>query len=168
MTNTIKNVIIIIENNKRGKKPWELSAKVHKKIKKMKGMVVIMANTKKPTKRVLIGKILEVQEIKENQELVDFLNHELELLDRKVQGNRERAKVESEDRKVIKDLLLDVLMELGKPVSITEMQKANSQLAEYSNQKLSAMLKIMVENDGTVVKDKDKKKTVFSIAEMAD
>lgn len=131
-------------------------------------MVVIMANTKKPTKRVLIGKILEVQEIKENQELVDFLNHELELLDRKVQGNRERAKVEGEDRKIIKDLLLDVLMEIGKPVTITEMQKANSQLAEYSNQKLSAMLKIMVENDGTVVKDKDKKKTVFSIAEMTE
>lgn len=30
LTNTLKNVIIIIENNKRGKKPWKLSEKVHK------------------------------------------------------------------------------------------------------------------------------------------
>ena len=48
-------------------------------------------------------------------------------------------------------------------MTVSEMQKASDKLAEYSNQKISAILRKMVDN-GTIVKTVDKKKSYFSIA----
>ena len=48
-------------------------------------------------------------------------------------------------------------------MTISEMQKASDKLAEYTNQKISAILRKMVEI-GTVVKTVDKKKSYFSLA----
>ena len=48
-------------------------------------------------------------------------------------------------------------------MTVSEMQKASDKLAEYSNQKISAILRKMVES-GMVVKTVDKKKSYFSIA----
>ena len=48
-------------------------------------------------------------------------------------------------------------------MTVSEMQKASDKLAEYSNQKISAILRKMVDS-GVVVKTVDKKKSYFSIA----
>ena len=48
-------------------------------------------------------------------------------------------------------------------MTVSEMQKASEMLAEYSNQKISAILRKMIENK-TVVKTIDKKKSYFSLA----
>ena len=48
-------------------------------------------------------------------------------------------------------------------MTITEMQKANSELAELSNQKISALLKQMTEN-GSVKREEIKRKAYFSKA----
>lgn len=48
-------------------------------------------------------------------------------------------------------------------MTVSEMQKASETLARYSNQKLSAILRKMIDN-GTVVKTIDKKKSYFSLA----
>ena len=47
--------------------------------------------------------------------------------------------------------------------TITELQKLNSELAELSNQKISALLKQMVEN-GSVVREEIKRKAHFKRA----
>ena len=47
--------------------------------------------------------------------------------------------------------------------TITELQKLNSELAELSNQKISALLKQMVEN-GSVKREEIKRKAYFSKA----
>lgn len=61
----------------------------------------------------------------------------------------------------IKSVILETLG--AKSMTITEMQKANSELAELSNQKISALLKQMTEN-GSVKREEIKRKAYFSKA----
>ena len=63
-----------------------------------------------------------------------------------------------------KEIIKVALKEIGKAVTITELQNSNEDMAQYSNQKLSALLKQMVESN-EVVKTTDKKKSYFSISE---
>ena len=60
--------------------------------------------------------------------------------------------------------IVSALNEIGRSVTISELQKENAEMAEYSNQKLSAMLKKLVDN-GKVTKVVDKKKSYFKVAE---
>ena len=62
----------------------------------------------------------------------------------------------------IKNIILETLSE--KSMTITEMQKLNSELAELSNQKISALLKQMTEN-GSVKREEIKRKAYFSKAQ---
>ena len=61
----------------------------------------------------------------------------------------------------IKNLILEVIG--NSSLTITEMQKINGELAELSNQKISALLKQMVEN-GSVVREDIKRKAYFKKA----
>ena len=61
----------------------------------------------------------------------------------------------------IKNIILETLSE--KSMTITEMQKSNSELAELSNQKISALLKQMTES-GSVKREEIKRKAYFSKA----
>ena len=61
----------------------------------------------------------------------------------------------------IKNIILETLSE--KSMTITEMQKANSELAELSNQKISALLKQMTES-GSIKREEIKRKAYFSKA----
>ena len=61
----------------------------------------------------------------------------------------------------IKNLILEVIGDSS--LTITEMQKINGELAERSNQKLSALLKQMVEN-GSVGREEIKRKAYFKKA----
>ena len=61
----------------------------------------------------------------------------------------------------IKNLILEVIG--NSSLTITEIQKINGELAELSNQKISALLKQMVEN-GSVVREEIKRKAYFKKA----
>ena len=61
----------------------------------------------------------------------------------------------------IKNIILETLGE--KSMTITEMQKSNSELAELSNQKISALLKQMTES-GSIKREEIKRKAYFSKA----
>ena len=61
----------------------------------------------------------------------------------------------------IKNIILETLG--TKSMTITEMQKENPELAERSNQKISALLKQMTEN-GSVKREEIKRKAYFSKA----
>ena len=61
----------------------------------------------------------------------------------------------------IKSVILEVLG--NSSLTITEMQKINGELAELSNQKISALLKQMVES-GSVVREEIKRKAHFKRA----
>ena len=75
-------------------------------------------------------------------------------------------KEKSAEHKAIADEIILVLSteeNVTTGMTVSEMQKASDKLAEYSNQKISAILRKMVES-GTIVKTVDKKKSYFSIA----
>ena len=93
--------------------------------------------------------------------MIDFIDHEVELLDRK-HSKSGQTKTQKENVEIMKKVMT-ALAEVGKPVTITELQNASAKMAEYSNQKLSALLKKLVDDD-RVVKTQEKKKSYFSVA----
>ena len=119
-----------------------------------------MANKK--TKREFFGEIREI--VKENTELVAFIDHELELLDKKTSAKSTKVNTEQVE---LMDKIVNALNEIGRSVTISELQKENAEMAEYSNQKLSAMLKKLVDNK-QVTKMVDKKKSYFMVAETPE
>ena len=118
---------------------------------------------KKVTKRDNFNALLEIEEVKANQGLVDFINHELELLDKKSASRATATTANQKANEEIKKVIVSELVRLGKH-TITELQKESEELAQYSNQKLSALIKQLVDN-GEVTKTIDKKKSYFEIAE---
>lgn len=119
--------------------------------------------TTKMTKRDYFNAILAVLATVEDTDvsgLTAFVNHEIELLENK-RSSTKPTKTQTENL-AVKETIVSVLKEIGKPVTISEMQKFSTELAEFSCQKLSALLKQLVENDKTVTKVTEKKKTYFS------
>lgn len=118
------------------------------------------------TKREMFVAIANVAEVAANAEMVDFLNHQIELLDnRKSNGSKGMTKIQKENE-VIKETIVEVLTDMGHAVTITEMLK-DDRLSDYSNQKMSALLRQLCEAK-RVIKSKDKKTTLFEVAEFDD
>ena len=103
-------------------------------------------------------------QVKDNAEMVAFIDHEIELLDKKA-SNKKATKTQ-EANVSIKSTILAVL-EGGKSMTVTEMQGASAELGELSNQKVSALVRQLVEA-GKVVKTIDKKVSRFSLADTDD
>ena len=103
-------------------------------------------------------------QVKDNAEMVAFIDHEIELLDKKA-SNKKATKTQ-EANIGIKSTILAVL-EGGKSMTVTEMQGASAELGELSNQKVSALVRQLVEA-GEVVKTIDKKVSRFSLADNGE
>ena len=75
------------------------------------------------------------------------------------------SKANAELNAQIGEIIVSVLVGAEAPMTVTEINKANEDLSEYSNQKLSAVLRGLVA-DGRVVKAQAEKpkRTVFSLA----
>jgi hypothetical protein len=126
---------------------------------------IIMAE-KKITKREVVTMMLADENIKQNDIFVAYLENELALLTKKAE-NKKATKNQTENVE-IKTVILEVLTSMGKAraTDIMNAVKATDevQYATLTNQRVSAILKQMVENDGTVVKTVDKKVSTFSLA----
>ena len=122
-----------------------------------------MENTKKITKRDNFNKLLTIREVAEDTQLVEFINHEIELLDRKSASHSTAKTVNQKANEEIKTKIVDALVQLGKS-TISELQAGSEEMAEYSNQKLSALLKQLVDSK-QVVRTMEKKKAYFEVAE---
>lgn len=117
-----------------------------------------MANKK--TKKDFFNELLEIEVVASNKEMVDFINHEIELLSRKRNSNTmTKTQVENEN---IKNVIVETLQEVAKFVTISELQENNSELAELSNQKISALLKQLVDTE-VIKKQVVKKKAYFGV-----
>ena len=117
-----------------------------------------MAN--KMTKKDYFNQLLAIKEVSANEGLVGFINHEIELLEKKASKSGQ-TKTQKENEVLMKRVF-EALETVGKAVTITELQTEVAEMSEYSNQKLSAMLKKLVDC-GRVTKTVDKKKSYFSI-----
>ena len=103
-------------------------------------------------------------QVKDNAEMVAFIDHEIELLDKK--ASSKKATKTQEANVGIKSTILTVL-EGAKPMTVTEMQGASAELGELSNQKVSALVRQLVEA-GKVVKTIDKKVSRFSLVDNGE
>ena len=120
---------------------------------------------KKMTKKEMFTLIANLNA--SNKDIVDFCNHEIELLDRKKSNGNAKAN-EKMDNQV--SLVYSALAGLGRPVKVSELI-AETDLVELANdsgvvstQKVSALLK-KLKDSGKVVSYTDKKHTYFKIAE---
>ena len=118
-----------------------------------------MAN--KITKREVIGMMMKEEVVKANPTYVAYLENELALLDKKAQ-NKKATKTQ-EQNVGIKATILEVLATIGSG-TVTDIQNGNEELSALSNQKVSALIRQLVES-GEVVRTTDKKKSIFSLAE---
>lgn len=115
---------------------------------------------KKITKRDNFNEIIKIATELNRKDLIEFATHEIELLDRKKSTDtKTKVQVENEN---LKNVIVNTLTELGKFVTITELQNANTELATLSNQKISALLKQLFDNK-IINKQVDKKKAYFGM-----
>lgn len=115
-----------------------------------------MAEIKKLTKKDYFNELKVL--VADRQDLVDFIDHEIELLSKK-SSRTAPTKTQVENEK-IKEKIVATLVELGKYATITDIQNANTELADLSNQKISALLKQLYDNK-IIEKVVDKKKAYF-------
>ena len=108
-----------------------------------------------------IRAFLEESDFEPKEEALNFLSHEIELLNKKSSsGKKTKNQKENEE---IKKLILVALELFGEPVTVTTMIKENSEMNKLSPQKLSALLKQLVESE-EVVRTVEKRVPYFSLA----
>jgi hypothetical protein len=112
----------------------------------------------KVTKREVINMMLADEVVSANAVYKAYLEHELELLDKKSE-NRKPTKAQQENEGV-KERILAALSDEGQTVTDILAKMGDSTL---SNQRVSALLRQMVA-DGKVVKGSDKRRSLFSLA----
>lgn len=103
-------------------------------------------------------------------DIVDFCNHEIELLSRK--NSKSGATKTQKENEIVANMLVEELAKIGKPITITDLMNISETVKNYTlengnnltNQKISAIFKQLVESQ-KIVKVVDKKKSYFSIGE---
>ena len=100
-----------------------------------------MTTSKKPTKRDHFTTLLNLSEVKANPVLVDFIEHELELLAKKNSAEKKPTAAQVAN-KGIKDAIYNNMQE-NRLYTITELIKEVPECAELSNQRVSALVRQM-------------------------
>lgn len=120
--------------------------------------------TKKMTKKEMFAMVIGVVnglEVENKAEMLEFLNHEVELLEKK-NSKSGQTKTQKENEVLLGQLEL-ALAEFTRPITISEFMKESShEVATLSNQKLSALMKKLVDAE-KVVKTTEKKKSYFAL-----
>ena len=114
---------------------------------------------KKVTKREKFEMLKALSEVQANPMLTEFIEHELELLAKK-NASEKKPTAQQMANEGLKEVILDVLTENGGLMTITDIQKSTEELAELSNQKVSALVR-QLKDDGKVEKVEDKRKAYF-------
>lgn len=123
-----------------------------------------MANTK-TTQREYFTQGIALAKANGKDELAKFFESRIELLDKK-SSNKKPTKTQTENVE-LKNEILEVLANAEKPITVSEIIKTSESLADLSNQKVSALVKQLVDS-GEVVKTIEKKVSYFSVAPDTD
>lgn len=115
-----------------------------------------MENNKKMTKREMFSALLAKYDFNETER--EFLEHELELIAKKNSADK-KPTAQQIANDGIKNVILEVLAD-NKQMTVSEMQKANAELGELSNQRISALIRQMIA-DNVLERIEDKRKAYF-------
>ena len=120
-----------------------------------------MASNKKITKRDRFNALLSLSEVQANAELVAFIEHEIELLDKKNSSEKKPTAQQTANESIKAAIVAG--MTPNRLYTVSEIQKEISECAELSNQRISALLRQMIGKE--IVRTEDKRKAYFSLAE---
>ena len=122
-----------------------------------------MATEKKITKRDRFNELLGIPAVAENEGLVEFIEHEIELLDKKNTAERKPTAKQVENAGFKSDIV--GWMEQGQQYVVADIVKGVPSIvaAGISANRVTAMMTQLV-NDGSVVKTVDKRKSFYSLA----
>lgn len=112
------------------------------------------------TKREMFTAIRTV--VANDAEMVAFIDHEIELLDKKSSATRRPSKTQIENDG-FKAEILEYLASADAPKSIKELQSEIESLAGLTNQRITHMLTDLVKG-GSLVKEYVKKTPFYSVA----
>ena len=113
-------------------------------------------SNKKMTKRDYFTAILNKYDLTAGEK--SFIEHELELLAKK-NSSEKKPTAQQVANEGLKSVILNVLTENGGLMTITDIQKSSAELADLSNQRISAIVRQMV--GITVERVEDKRKAYF-------
>ena len=121
------------------------------------------STTRKPTKRDRFNALLAIPAVAENADLVDFINHEIELLDKKNTAERKPTAKQGENAGFKSDIL--AWMEPATQYAAADVVKGVPSIvaAGLSANRVTAMLTQLV-NDGSLIRTEDKRKSYYSLA----
>lgn len=122
-----------------------------------------MNTTKKLTKRDHFNALLAIPAVAENQTLVDFINHELEMLDRKNNTDTGKSAELRKSNEAIQNAIVD-FMEVDRLYSVTELIKICPACADLSNPKVTNLLYTLKEQ-GKVERVEEKRKAFFKLCD---
>lgn len=126
------------------------------------------SNSTKVTKRERFAQLMEIvkaSEVENSAELVAFIEHEVELLAKKNSRSGKPTKTQVENE-TIKAQIVSVLERVNKPMTVTQLL-AESELADLSNQKVSALLTQLRKSD-KVVRTIEKKVAFYSLSDEVE
>ena len=120
--------------------------------------------TKKITKRDRYNALLRIPAVQADPEMVEFIEHEIDLLNRKnttKDGEKRLTKTQTENAKVAEEILS--YMEIDHLYAPADLIKLVPACAEYSVPKVSAVVRPLVD-ENKIVKVNDKRKVYYKLA----
>ena len=121
---------------------------------------------KKITKKEMFAQVIAMAQGKEisvsADEIVAFAEHEIELLNKKAGTKSKKETANDAENARLMEVIVETLTGSEKAMTVSELMTASAELGELSNQKVSALMKKLVDG-GRVQKSTDKRKSVFSI-----
>ena len=121
------------------------------------------STVKKLTKRDRFEALLKMSEVQANPDMVAFIEHEIELLAKKNAGDKKPTanQIANDGYKDI--IFAEMTANPDKLYTVTDLIKNVDGLGDLTNQRVSALLRQMIEANG-VEKIVDKRKSYFRLA----
>lgn len=115
--------------------------------------------TKKLTKRDHFNALLNLAEVKANPTLVEFIEHELELLAKKNAADKKPTAQQTANKAICEAIVAG--MEPNRLYTITEIIKEIPECADLTNQRVSALVRGML--DVSIERVEEKRKAYFRL-----
>ena len=133
----------------------------NEKISNRKGETIMANSVKKMTKADKYNMLKAIPSVAENPILVEFLDHELELLAKKNSSDK-KPTAQQVANDGLKQSIIDG-MEKGKLYTITDLIKSIPALADLTNQRVSALVRQLIPN--SIERVEEKRKAYFKLVD---
>lgn len=119
---------------------------------------------KRISKRVRFNELLALSEVQASPALIEFINHEIELLDKKNAADRKPSSKQVANDTIRQDIV--AAMEKGVKYSVSDIADLIPALNGATPQRISGLMKhVLTDEGGPVSKVMDKRKAYYTIAE---